>query len=587
VGNEAWQASYDLIVKVHPPDASVIILSWNRISDTLDAIRSALDQEIPGLEIVVVDAASTDGSADAIASLFPEVRLVRLEENLGVAANRNIGIHNSSGEVLFFLDNDAELSSSALAQAIEFFQKVPTVAAIGVKVVTDWGAEIDQGSWIYPFASSEYADCTFLTYTFTGGACAIRRSALVQSGGFWEPLFFAREEEDLAFRLMEAGFDIAYFHRVEVRHKVSTEARTHPGRKLALDLRNMVWITWRYLPIITSIRLTLLRVLAYLWRGLRAGSVSDVLQGLREAANGFPMVWRSRRPISYNTLRRYRELNPRLRPFGRTTPILLPDERPRSTGPLRVNVLDTGIDVVTKLDLLTEISNLCDPDARNKRPLHIVTLNLNILRCAIEDTNLRSALNDARVVADGVPLIWISRVLGQPLPQRINGTDLVWDLARLSSSTGIRLFLFGSTNDVLADARARIESALPHTDIVGTYAPAMGDWCQTEDQKAVATIKAAAPDVLLVALGAPKQELWISSWLEETGVRVAIGIGGSLDIIAGHYRRAPVWAQRSGLEWLFRLLQDPFRLFRRYILEDLPLLLRALRLAVWERIGSS
>ena len=568
------------------PAISVIILSWNRKIDTLDAIRSALSQAIPDLEVVVIDAGSTDASADAIARDFPDVRLIRLDANLGVAGNRNVGIRNSTGEVLFFLDNDAVLKPHALAKTVEFFNSWPTIGAIGVKVVIDPGSRIDEGSWIYPFSLSNYAESTFLTYTFTGGAGAIRRSALERVGGFWEPLFFSREEEDLAFRLMEAGYDIAYVPNIEVGHKKSPAARTPPGRKLALDLRNMLWVTWRHLPILASIRLTMLRTLLYLWRGIRGGYVGDVISGLSEAIGGWPCAWRTRKPISADTYRRYSDLNPRLRVLNSSSPMLFPDQKQTAeTWPRRVTMLGVDVHVLTKPDLLEEISAVCASPTRREDVFHIITLNLDILRMAVEDAAFRDVLSKAtRVVADGVPIIWISRILGQPLPQRINGTDLVWDLSRLSAVSEIRLFLFGSTNQVLTESKTRIEALFPDTKIAGTWAPPMGEWSQGDNEKAIQEIQSARADVLLVALGAPKQEQWISQWAPLTGVRVAVGVGGSLDIISGRYRRAPVWAQGSGFEWLFRLMQDPARLFSRYLVQDAPTLFRAVRSALRSRL---
>jgi N-acetylglucosaminyldiphosphoundecaprenol N-acetyl-beta-D-mannosaminyltransferase len=211
-------------------------------------------------------------------------------------------------------------------------------------------------------------------------------------------------------------------------------------------------------------------------------------------------------------------------------------------------------------------------------PHQIVTVNLDFLRIARKDEEFREILNAAPLaIADGMPLIWISRWLKQPLPERIAGVDLLERVAALAASDGHRLFLLGAAEGVAAQAALSLETRHPGLNVAGTYAPPFGPITDFEQSQILSRIRAASPDVLFVAFGAPRQEHWIWRHLDELGVPVCVGVGGSFDIIAGRLSRAPRWMQTSGFEWLYRLALEPGRLWRRYLLKDLPLLLTIAR----------
>jgi N-acetylglucosaminyldiphosphoundecaprenol N-acetyl-beta-D-mannosaminyltransferase len=180
------------------------------------------------------------------------------------------------------------------------------------------------------------------------------------------------------------------------------------------------------------------------------------------------------------------------------------------------------------------------------------------------------------VVPDGIGLVWASRWLGRPLRQRVSGSDLVPRLAALAAARGWSIFLLGAAPGVAGVAAAKLRAANPTLRIAGTYA---GSPSPDEEEAIVARIRAAAPQMLFVAYGAPAQDLWIARNLARLGVPVAIGVGGTLDFIAGTRRRAPAWVQRVGLEWLYRLWQEPRR-WRRML--ALP---HAAWLVFWEGVG--
>jgi exopolysaccharide biosynthesis WecB/TagA/CpsF family protein len=207
----------------------------------------------------------------------------------------------------------------------------------------------------------------------------------------------------------------------------------------------------------------------------------------------------------------------------------------------------------------------------------IVTVNLDFLSIAARDSRFREVINEAAMaVADGMPLVWVSRLRGQPLPQRITGVELADECCRLAAELGRGVFLLGAAPGVAATAARRLELRHPGLRIAGVYSPPFGPLSAEEDAHIVELIKQAAPGLLLVALGAPQQDVWIHAHRGQLDVPVAMGVGCVFDLLAGVVERAPVWMQQAGLEWSYRLLQEPGRLWRRYLIDDLPMLGRLL-----------
>jgi len=195
-----------------------------------------------------------------------------------------------------------------------------------------------------------------------------------------------------------------------------------------------------------------------------------------------------------------------------------------------------------------------------------VAVNVAKLVALQDDPRLREIVAGCDVIsADGQPIVWASRLLRDPLPERVAGIDLMHELLRLAEATGYRVYFLGARQEVLSSAVERIQAKHPRLAIAG-YRDGYFD---EADSGAVAgEIRAARPHMLFVAMSSPRKEYWLAEHGHELDVPFLMGVGGSLDVIAGVARRAPSWARRMGIEWLFRVAQEPRRLWRRYLLTN-------------------
>lgn len=209
-------------------------------------------------------------------------------------------------------------------------------------------------------------------------------------------------------------------------------------------------------------------------------------------------------------------------------------------------------------------------------PVYWATANLDFAYQASEDVELQRILVEADLVlCDGTPLVWASRALGAPLRERVAGSDLVPRIASEAAARGWKLFLLGGGDDALPLALEKLRAQYPSLQVDG-YSPPYAKLLEMDFETISARIAAARPDVLLVAFGCPKQEKWIYMNHRRLNVPMSVGVGATVDFLAGKFRRAPRWMQATGTEWLFRLSQEPRRLFNRYLF-DLLFFVRALR----------
>ncbi|OPY56461.1 MAG: putative N-acetylmannosaminyltransferase [Pelotomaculum sp. PtaU1.Bin035] len=227
---------------------------------------------------------------------------------------------------------------------------------------------------------------------------------------------------------------------------------------------------------------------------------------------------------------------------------------------MKVDLLGAKIDALGLDETVGRIAEFI----RAGRPHWVMTINPEFLYRAQFDSELRDLAKRADLVTpDGVGIVWACRVAGNPVPERVTGIDLMLRLVESAAVKGWRIFLLGAAPGVADEAAVRLRLSYPDLQVVGVC---HGYYKEDEEAEAAGVVREARPDLLFVALGAPKQERWMDRYLIETRAAVAVGVGGSFDVLAGRVRRAPRWIRRLHLEWLFRLVKEPSRWRRQLVL---------------------
>jgi len=228
--------------------------------------------------------------------------------------------------------------------------------------------------------------------------------------------------------------------------------------------------------------------------------------------------------------------------------------------PAPAYVLGVRVDRVSQLqalDLMDQMIVLLRASGNTLPCQQIVTVNTEFVMAAQKNIEFRQTINNAAlVVADGIGVVWATRFVGFPTPERITGTDTLVALAKRCAERGYRLYLLGAAPGVAEQTGVCLQELAPGLQIAGTYA---GTPALAEEDAIIERIQAANTDVLCVAYGAPSQELWIRRNLPRLPAAVALGVGGAYDFLSGRQRRAPRAMQRIGLEWLYRLYREPWR----------------------------
>jgi N-acetylglucosaminyldiphosphoundecaprenol N-acetyl-beta-D-mannosaminyltransferase len=219
--------------------------------------------------------------------------------------------------------------------------------------------------------------------------------------------------------------------------------------------------------------------------------------------------------------------------------------------------------------------NRCRYLIRNRRDAYQVSINALKVDLARRDQGFAKLLWAAAIAsADGRSIVGTARLLGQRLPGRVNGTDLMEELLAMAEREGFSTYILGARRDVLEAALRRIVARHPKLKLSGSRD---GYFPRSEEAQVVDEIHDSAPDLLFVAMPSPRKEQFMAQHIGRLNVGVAMGVGGSVDVIAGHRARAPRWMQRLGLEWFFRLAQDPRTMWRRYLAGNTHLMLGVLR----------
>jgi N-acetylglucosaminyldiphosphoundecaprenol N-acetyl-beta-D-mannosaminyltransferase len=238
-----------------------------------------------------------------------------------------------------------------------------------------------------------------------------------------------------------------------------------------------------------------------------------------------------------------------------------------SATPARVDVLGVLVSATT----IEESLGIIDRWIARREPHYVCVSGMHgVMECQ-RDEILRGIHNAAGLVTpDGMPLVWLCRLKGQRRTERVYGPDLMLALCARSEVAGYRHFFYGASPAVLASLTARLQERYPGLEVVGSEAPPFRQLSPEEDSAIAERIRGARPDIVWVGLSTPKQERWMAEHVQRLGVPVLIGVGAAFDFHSGFKRQAPRWMQRNGLEWFFRLLQEPRRLARRYLV-NIPL----------------
>src|SRR5512143_119175 len=228
--------------------------------------------------------------------------------------------------------------------------------------------------------------------------------------------------------------------------------------------------------------------------------------------------------------------------------------------PASFTILGIPIHDVTLLETLDWI----DRFIQARSPHQIATVNPEFIMAAQKDAEFKQILNRSTLnIPDGVGVLWAAKHLGHPLRERVGGADLVLQVAQRAARAGWKIYLLGAVEGVAEQAAAKLRTMYSVINIVGAYAgsPSIDQEAEIADR-----VKATSADIILVAYGAPQQDKWIARNLDRTGAAIGIGVGGSFDFIIGKQKRAPAWLQHMGLEWLYRLIREPWRWRRQLAL---------------------
>lgn len=228
----------------------------------------------------------------------------------------------------------------------------------------------------------------------------------------------------------------------------------------------------------------------------------------------------------------------------------------------KFDVLGVQVDVLN-LDLAD--TQVQDWVARRKKVYVCVAPVSTVVQCR-EDEEYRKVVNGAQMVTpDGMPLVWLGRLQGNKDLARTYGPDLMLQICESGLRQGCRHYFYGAIPEVLERLESRLKNQFPNINIVGSFCPPFTKGCQDESAEVLKEINRLQPDILWVGLGSPKQDFWMSRHRDKLDVPVMIGVGAAFDFLSGSKKQAPVWMQRAGLEWLFRFLCEPRRLWRRYL----------------------
>lgn len=225
----------------------------------------------------------------------------------------------------------------------------------------------------------------------------------------------------------------------------------------------------------------------------------------------------------------------------------------------RVKFLNTYVDALSMDETLDKIQEYID----NKACVQHVVINAGKVNLMQENKELTKIINECPLInADGQSIVWGSKILGNSIPERVAGIDIFTELVRISSEKGYKPYFFGAKEEVVSEVVKKFKEKYPTLQVAGYR----NGYFKQEQSKSIAEeINKSGADILFVAFSSPMKEFWIKEHMDIMKVPFAMGVGGSFDVVAGKTKRAPKWMQRHGLEWFYRFIQEPRRMFKRYI----------------------
>ena len=226
----------------------------------------------------------------------------------------------------------------------------------------------------------------------------------------------------------------------------------------------------------------------------------------------------------------------------------------------RVPILNTYIDALSMEETISEVEKIIERGV----PTQHVVINANKVNLMNKDPELKRIVNDCPLInADGISILWAAKILGLPIKERVTGIDLFLNLVKVASEKGYKIYLFGAREEVVKKVKEVFEKEYPNLQIVGYR---NGYFTEEDEPEIVKNMAESGADMMFVAFSSPKKEYWINKYIDQLNIPFVMGVGGSFDVVAGVTERAPKWVQIRGFEWLYRLVQEPRRMWRRYVI---------------------
>lgn len=240
----------------------------------------------------------------------------------------------------------------------------------------------------------------------------------------------------------------------------------------------------------------------------------------------------------------------------------------------KYSVLGVNISAVNIADAGHSIDSLI----KGKKKKYVCVVPVSVIMVCQDNDDYKDIVNKAQLATpDGMPVVWLGRLKGHKNVRRTYGPDLMLYLCDKGQSRGYRHYFYGATAQVCEKLEKRLKERFPRMNVVGKYSPPLSDECVVESPDVMDRINQAGPDILWVALGSPKQDFWMHKHRDKLEVPVMIGVGAAFDFLSGEKKQAPKWMQKAGLEWFFRLLCEPRRLWKRYLIGNSRFLFLILR----------